>query len=209
MAQLPIISFDCARDPEGYRLIDSVPRRLVRNGQIGNEVSCPPLSGEEFRIFARIESNARAAEKDARALAFVRQYGPLTPEGLDPDRGDQVELVMLHARMMRDLLAVADSGHFFGPDGAPAYFGCESTVHSMVVFNPATKSLGWLFRPNTLLDALWLQFGQAVTRGAHLRACEHCGDWFEAGAGTGRRADARFCSDEHRVRHNSLKRSKG
>jgi len=39
------------------------------------------------------------------------------------------------------------------------------------------------------------------------RACAHCGAMFEAGRGAGRRADAKFCSDEHRVAFNSLKRS--
>jgi hypothetical protein len=37
--------------------------------------------------------------------------------------------------------------------------------------------------------------------------CVHCGTMFIAGAGTGRRLNAVFCCDEHRVRHNSLKRS--
>ena len=59
-----------------------------------------------------------------------------------------------------------------------------------------------------LLDALWLQLGQALTVSAKIRQCEHCGNWFEAGRGTGRRLDAKFCSDEHRIAFNSLKRSK-
>jgi len=37
--------------------------------------------------------------------------------------------------------------------------------------------------------------------------CAHCGNFFKAGAGTGRRIDASFCCDEHRVRYHSLKRS--
>jgi len=60
-----------------------------------------------------------------------------------------------------------------------------------------------------LRDALWLQFGQAMMREGQLRLCPHCAHWFETGLGTGRRKDARFCSDEHRVTFNSLKRSKG
>jgi len=32
--------------------------------------------------------------------------------------------------------------------------------------------------------------------------------FFEAGRGTGRRLDAKFCSDEHRIAFNSLKRSR-
>ena len=38
--------------------------------------------------------------------------------------------------------------------------------------------------------------------------CRYCETVFLVGPGTGRRMDALFCCDEHRVRYNSLKRSK-
>jgi len=62
--------------------------------------------------------------------------------------------------------------------------------------------------PPTLLDAVWLQFGQALASNAQLRQCDHCGKWFEAGIGTGRRADAKFCSSECQIEHKSLQRSR-
>ena len=67
----------------------------------------------------------------------------------------------------------------------------------------------WEFqlRPLSLLDALWLQFGQALVSKAELRSCGQCGKWFQAGAG-GVRADAKFCTPECRRRYNSLKRSR-
>jgi len=204
MAQLPIIDFGWSLDPKGYRLTDSKPlRRVVRNGPNRSEVRCRPLSGEEFRIFASI------ATSDAGLVDFVQRFGPLTWDGWDATKGDIVELVIRNAREMHELLTAAAEGRPPSSDGGPVYIGSDSTVHAGVIWDPATRSLTWCFRPNTLLDALWLQFGQAVTRGAQLRACQHCGAWFEAGAGTGRRADAKFCSDEHRIAFNSLKRSKG
>src|SRR5271170_897553 len=100
MAQLAIIDFTWARDPKGYRLTDSNPRRrLVRNGPNRSEVPCRPLSGDEFRIFASI------AIRDAGLVDFVQRFGPLTWEGWDATKGDLVELVMHHARDMRELLA--------------------------------------------------------------------------------------------------------
>lgn len=39
------------------------------------------------------------------------------------------------------------------------------------------------------------------------KQCRHCNEWFEAGPGTGRRVDAEFCSDEHRIRFHSLART--
>ena len=75
-------------------------------------------------------------------------------------------------------------------------------------WDPQTEISRWEFCPSTLLDGLWLQLGQAVTRGVHIRVCAHCGNLFETGIGTGRRLDARFCCDEHRIAFNSPKRSK-
>ena len=43
--------------------------------------------------------------------------------------------------------------------------------------------------------------------GTKFEKCQHCGQQFLVGEG-GKRRDARFCSDEHRVAFNSLKRKK-
>jgi hypothetical protein len=201
LAQLPIIDFVWSRDPKGYRLEEGPPRRIVRNGPNRSEEFCRPLGGEEFRIFASI------AGSPSGALEFVQRYGPLTWAGWDETGGDYVDLVIRNADEMRELLNASCEGS--SPVTKPGAMSPYSTLHACVIWDPAAKALKWHFQPNTLLDALWLQFGQEVTRGAKIRACQHCGAWFEAGAGTGRRADAKFCSDEHRVNFNSLKRSKG
>lgn len=60
--------------------------------------------------------------------------------------------------------------------------------------------------PTSLWSALRLQFAQTAASGTKIRACDHCGTWFEVGQGTTRRADAKFCSDICRTRfHNALK----
>jgi hypothetical protein len=201
MAQLPVIDFAWARDPKGYRLVDSeLSTRIVRNGPNRSDIPCRPLSGEEFRIFARTAYTSNGA------LEFVQSFGPLTWSGADATQGDLVALITMNADAMRQLLNSAAQGR--EPDargGIPRII----TLRVTMVWDPTTKSLRWSFSPDTLLDALWVQFGQAVTRGAQIRSCQHCGAWFEAGIGTGRRADAKFCTDEHRIAFNSLKRSKG
>lgn len=55
-------------------------------------------------------------------------------------------------------------------------------------------------RPDTLWDALLLQFQQSVSSGAALKQCGWCRNLFEVGGATGKRSDARFCSDECRLR---------
>jgi hypothetical protein len=73
--------------------------------------------------------------------------------------------------------------------------------------NPDTGEWEFHLRPLSLLDALWLQFGQGLVSKAELRSCKQCGKWFQAGAGGKVRADAKFCSPECRRKYNSLKRS--
>jgi hypothetical protein len=61
--------------------------------------------------------------------------------------------------------------------------------------------------PACLLDAIWLQLVQEQSAGAaNLRECDYCHKLFMAGVGTDRRADAKFCSDKHRIEFNSLER---
>jgi hypothetical protein len=205
MAKLPLIDFTWSRDPKGYHLVESksAPRlRVVRNGAGNDLVPCRPLAGDEFRVFASIGRTPEGV------LDFIQRYGPLSEEG-HGSMGEQVHYVMFQATTMHQLLA-ADS------DQRPPLLPIRPVVsmpsifvQAAVYWDPTVKAPRWWFGPNSLLDALWLQFGEAVTRGAQIRACQHCGRWFETGAGTGRRADAKFCSDEHRIAFNSLKRSKG
>ena len=209
MAQF-VIEFDWVRDPKGYRLVEKAeqPRlRIVRNGK-----GCRPKDFEPnrpletdvlFKIFAS------TVVTPAGALNFVQRFGPLTYEGRDPKAGDPVDVVMSNANHMQQVLKSA-AGYPAPPNLLPVPFqsGQSVSLDAMVIWDPATNSPKWELRPKSLLDALWLQLGQALAVGAKIRQCEHCGDWFEAGRGTGRRLDAKFCSDEHRVLYNSLKRSR-
>jgi hypothetical protein len=61
----------------------------------------------------------------------------------------------------------------------------------------------------TLLSALWWQLGRRLSGDTQIRECRQCGEWFEVGAGTGKRADSQFCSRDHKTRFFSLERSRG
>jgi len=208
MAKL-VIEFDWERDPKGYRLVeDSRSTRVVRNGK-GRAPKdfehCRPLSSTDllFRVFVNI------ATTPAGVWEFVRRYGPLTRDGWDSNKGDDVRLVISNAEHMRQLLRYF-SGNEKRPHLAVSRHQAtqSSSLEAQVIWDPATMVPRWELRPRTLLDALWLQFGQALTRGGRISQCQHCGNWFEAGRNTGRRLDAKFCSDEHRTSFNSLKRSR-
>jgi len=212
MAQL-VIEFDWARDPKGYRLAEVGRRRMlkvVRNGKGHTPKDfqhCRPLSltDQLFRIFANTATTPKGV------LEFVQRYGPLTQDGRSAMAGDPVNVVMFNADRMREVLRCSsgDQKQPAFPPGRQYHLCPSSSLDAAVVWDDVMMAPKWELRPKSLLDALWLQLGQALTRGARLRQCEHCGDWFETGRRTGRRLDAKFCSDEHRIAFNSLKRSKG
>jgi len=200
MGELPIIVFEWWKDPKGYRLAEvGHPKllRIVRNGRTRDlELSRPLDSPDTFRIFATTATTPEGL------LKFVQRFGPLT--FLGNDQGELVGDVTRRAVIMQDTLKWL-SAH---PRRKPPDLGWSANCAAWLRWDPQAKNLRWQLHPSTLLDGLWLQFAQAVTRGVHIRSCAHCGDLFEAGLGTGRRLDAKFCSDEHRIAFNSLKRSK-
>jgi hypothetical protein len=209
MAQI-VIEFDWTRDPKGYRLVDtgrSKMLRVVRNGK-GHS----PKDYDHIRPLDKNDSLfsffAQTANTPDGVLDFVTRFGPLTPDGWSANGGDYVNLVISNADRMRQILrsAVAAQSRTDKPP-TPIHLGTLISLDAMVVWDPATNAPKWELRPKTLLDALWLQLGQKLTGGAQWREC-NCGKWFEVGRGTGRRADAIFCSEEHKIAFHSLKRSK-
>jgi hypothetical protein len=64
------------------------------------------------------------------------------------------------------------------------------------------------FRPHNLREAIKIHWATTLVSGAALRPCAQCGEYFEAGGETGRRADARFCSKPCHDRFNNAKKLK-
>jgi hypothetical protein len=217
------IDFTLTRDKRGYRIVPKKPLPPRRSGQskldrilaaksdnvadriIGNGgplVPYKPLHKvpDLFKIFAKIPRTADGV------LSFVNTYGHFTNAGIVCGRGDMVPAVLEEAeKMSKRLDRLSSSRPSLGPD-IPV-----TKLHGFAVADRASGGIALKLVPATLRDALWLQLTIALADGTKIRKCrfELCDEWFRAGAGTDRRADAEFCSDEHRKRFNSLKRSKG
>ena len=201
MADLHTIQFNNWRDPQGYRL-DGQKQFVVRNGKRNDnfEVLEPLKNKALYGAF----SNSVVKAEDV--LKFVQSHGPLTDQG--NDQGDEVHYVLWHVERMRDLLKLISARRRTArPDNG---FGIPLIpLFAQIDWDPKTHLPRWVIEPHTLLDGLWLQFGQAITRGARIQTCRLCEEWFEVGYPSERRLDSKFCCDEHRVQYNSLKRSKG
>jgi hypothetical protein len=142
-----------------------------------------------FTRFASIPKNTQGV------LEFINKFGPLTKDGLDPKRGENVEYLLDASRAMEIIM-----------NASPKFVGFNLgrlTARFEVVDGDVRLKLDAL----ELLNALWLQCAQHLSIGANLRRCQQCNTWFEVGIGTGRRLDAKFCSDEHRILFNSRRRS--
>src|SRR5262249_45479874 len=82
-----------------------------------------------------------------------------------------------------------------------------SGVEVRLIFDEQAQALRTLQITHDLATALWLRLIVWLESDVILRRCGHCHAIFTAGTGTGRDSKARFCSDEHRIRFNSLKRT--
>lgn len=178
------------------------PGRLVPLGDKAGPYR--PLEQFEtlYAIFARV-TNAR------ELVDFANKFGPLTDDGYG--HGDNVERILEDAGNMRRLLTALskDSDHARTLRKAGiARFSLGNPVDVAVVPDEDTGRIKLSFQPRSLLDGLWLQMASAISSGAAVRSCRLCGEWFEAGPGTDRRADAQFCSAEHKADYFSLQRSR-
>jgi hypothetical protein len=214
-----IIFFEWERDSAGYELRPEVPapppspgetllsqaaasKPMLVVGRGGQGIHYKPLEAD--KLCTRFAS-VRTPED---VLGFIQKFGPLTEAGLDPKRGDDVVLLLEHAAAMRSFLSHSEESE----RGLALQVGAEGQLFGrlnlMLAKDPASGRLCLQIRPPSLLAGLWAQLGQKLAGSRPFRECRYCGAWFEAGPGAGRRLDATFCTDEHRMFFNSRKRSK-
>jgi hypothetical protein len=176
------------------------PDRIVRRG--GNLKTYRPFERVPglFRLFSKLATTPEGL------LDFVTRFGPMIPEG-NREGGEDTLIGLCAAQTMSELLG----NYLKDPRSCFLRFGEQglgwSRIDVALAFNPMTGRPYFKFTPASFLHALWFEVGEFMTRDAQLRECLHCGGWFETGPGTGRRADAIFCSDQHRITFNSLKRT--
>jgi hypothetical protein len=170
------------------RADDIEPARIVPNGEALKSYR-PHVDETLFNYFIS------KAQSENGVLEFVKNYGPLTNDGLR--KGCEVVREIIDAAeemsdALRDHKVVVPLG---------------SLNVSIVSDDRGTRLK---VRPKCLLDALWLQLAQVKSKGVRFRECENekCRKVFIAGPTGNRRGDARFCSDECRIKFNSLQRSR-
>ena len=191
----------------GIELLSAIGGKPIRADRIrrrgGKLRTYRPFEGIDRMLFRNFASQARNPDG---LLEFVRQFGPMTQEG--NRGGEPADIGLGAAAGMAELLQVHSGkpGNWFSSYARKELYWSRMDVK--IARNPMTGRPQFRFIPATFLNALWLELGQFLTSEAQLRNCRQCGVWFPTGPGTGRRADAKFCSDDHRIIFNSLKRGR-
>jgi hypothetical protein len=203
-----VTDFEWWRCTKGYQL---VPSRSVHPrgpdedwilAKADEHEPCRPLEVDNLCI---IFANVRTP---TGLLDFIKEFGPLTRH-FSIAYGESVPAALEQARIFREIL----HHHRKGPRKLAACFQSLTAAYSQdlgsinLVRDPA-RGLRLTVTTETLITALWLQLGQKLSGEPEIRECRHCGQFFEAGPSKGRRADSKFCSDEHRIIFNSQQRSK-
>jgi hypothetical protein len=190
-----VIDFTWYRDPKGYEL---VPAKLpkLRPGQSildapsnGIEPARIVRNGDQLQSYRPLEMPnlvgefIKMATSEAGVLEFVRMYGPLTHSG-HRGKGEVVPEIIDQAKYM-------------------ARYGSKGLNQLKAWIVADQDGLRLKVRPTCLLDALWLQLAQTNTQS---KVCPFCHEPFLVSVGVGRKS--KFCRDEHRIKYNSLRRSR-
>ena len=201
-------TFPAAFGPTVARTTETLPLfpgRIVRLG--GDLVPYRPLEiiDDIFRAYINLVPTREAV------FDFVDRYGPLTHVGLNENHGESMATAFsgvqdmnlyIDARLSDDPTAIRrllpDDGITI-PDG----------IVPKLSYDPGIRAPKLRFWIRDMQTALWLHLMESFDRGTSLRRCEweKCGIVFEAGAGTGRRADSKFGCDQHRIAYHSVHRT--
>jgi len=171
---------------------------------------------EKYRPLAEYPALFQVFVKDAvdagGVLKFINKFGPLTQDGTDKNVGEKVSFAVSQAHAMHRLLeAYISDDESRLPRTLSTGINIGKTemarIEMKLVVDRVTQSPKLQFTVQDLLTALWLQLSQTIAGGHQFRSCLECTEFFEVGVGTGRRLDAKYCSDEHRVSFHSRRRT--
>lgn len=208
------------RDSKGYALEDHGKYGLWIARRGGELIPVYPLRGGfAYKAFANVSTDKDLVEF-MNCYGFLESVNSIGPsflriesgklyaiKGAPEPNGESVREHLESAGFFRELLrarlqrrlsqGAATWVESFGTDGIGEI---QMRFDKHGVFRP-------VLTPTSLMSGLFWQLINSKRAGAQYRSCQYCGVIFQVGVGSGRRADAKFCSDEHKKEFNSRKRS--
>jgi hypothetical protein len=214
-----LIDFQWTRCPDRYEIavVKENPRdkkstaHQVITAKSERFESYRPLDGFPFlfSMFADADSTPKGM------LAFTNGFGVLgdMEQGPPPAFGRHIhgqmleELLQHHSMVRRALKAFEqnDPRELIKCINLRRFAGATAIRLQQV----AHGGMGVAFVPQSLIQAIWLQFALHASSGAQLMRCERCGTPFTVGTHTGRRNTSKWCSNACKVaaykqRHESV-----
>jgi hypothetical protein len=125
----------------------------------------------------------------------------------EPD-GEDVHAHLEAAGAFREILNAKPRGGFSKKTAALLENECREGIGEIQMLFDKRGSPRPVLKPTSLMSGLVWQLVNSVRAGVKYRLCRECGVIFQVGPASGRRADAKFCSDEHRTLFNSRRRSR-
>ncbi len=196
------------RDEAGYELRAEEPpvypagatRLIVPRG--GEIVAYQPL------LFGSLYTRFASIHTLDDLLRFTNEYGLLTKSAEEAKQGEDalynIKVAQVFRLTLRNVSQVTDI-----MSELPTTLG---QLEVILTRDQKTGKPQLQYRPPTLLLALWLQLGRAMTGDIPTRECRYCREFFEVGPRSTphRRIDADFCEEDHRVAfHNRNRPRKG
>jgi hypothetical protein len=139
-----------------------------------------------WRRFAETRADAKCA------LAFINEFGALDefPEQRVDDLCQYASLVLRVAERIdaEDRSAAAEIYTEYG----------RPNLTAGIVWDDRKAAFEFKLAPRSLLSAILIQAGEAITGNRRFRRCRNCAVWFLLGPG-GHTARREFCSDRCRV----------
>jgi len=199
------VHFTSYVDTKGYRIVPARrptprpadllsvrPKDWAEARIVGMGGSLRPVRLSSYPLLFNKFASVKTPEQ---LLAFITEYGPLTYGRNTRGKGDEIPPLLDEAASMAAC---------FKSRGRHSLLTADLKASLSIKKGDVSVNI----TPVRLLDALWLQLGQSLSECAEWKKCLHCGDWFPVGGSSGRRLDAKFCRDEHRIEFNSLERSR-
>lgn len=226
------VDFEGVRCPQGYRIAKA---KELKQAEFRNPDEPLILANSEELSHYRPEGGPAAilavftrVKTQDDFFKFVTQYGQIW--ATDPDKGQAIVWGLYYAKQFRSLLAAKSKGpkklaEAFSsrhrvvwaqlyPEAkikadTRVYVSADEFVGEIHLFPDPARGVCLRLVNWNLIAWLWWQLSLKLTGATSYHACRQCGDLFEVGPGTGVRADATFCCNEHSVLFHSLARRKG
>jgi hypothetical protein len=208
------------KDSKGYALEDHGKYGLWIARRAGELVPIYPLRGGfAFKAFSNVSTPKdlvefmncygflESVDSFGPSFVHVKSGKPYAIKGAPEPSGEDVRDHLESAGFFREIIGAKPLRALSRGAGAWVENLGSDGIGEIQMHFDKHGLLQPVLKPTSLMSGLLWQLINSKRAGAQYRSCRYCGVIFQVGVGSGRRADAKFCSDEHKIIFHSGQRS--